>query len=97
MPALRAHRPYSLASHYDAAAAFIASGPAEPAFSPNAGERSVRLKLKSRKIVLSNDGAADRILHFAALVLPSDEAMFYLINVFYLIGACAPVASWRNK
>jgi hypothetical protein len=46
------------------------------------------LKLDSRKIVLPNDGGADRILHFAALVLPSDEAVSYLME-FLFDGACA--------
>jgi len=44
---------------------------------------------KLRKIVLSNDVAAERILHFGAPVLPAKEAMLYLVSVFYPIGARA--------
>jgi hypothetical protein len=32
---------------------------------------------KTRKIVLSNDTGADRILPFAAVLLPAKEAMLY--------------------
>jgi hypothetical protein len=61
-----------------------------------ASEQSIRLATSSRKIVLSNDDAAERILHFAALVLPPEQAMSYFMNVFYLMGACAPGSPWRN-
>jgi hypothetical protein len=53
------------------------------------------LKLKSRKIVLPNDVAADRILHFAALVLPSDEAMSYLME--FLFDGARAVSPGENK
>jgi hypothetical protein len=44
---------------------------------------------KSRKIVSSNDLAAERILHFAALVLPPNKPMSYLVE-FLLDDAPAP-------
>jgi hypothetical protein len=44
-------------------------------------EQSIRSKHISRKIVLSNAVAADRILHFVALVLPPKQAMLYLMSV----------------
>jgi hypothetical protein len=43
-------------------------------------EQSIRLMGGLRKIVLSGDVAAERILHFVALVLPLKQAMLYLIN-----------------
>src|SRR6202167_4642107 len=60
------------------------------------GEQSIRLMRSSRKIVLLNDIAADRILHFASVVLPPKRAMSYLMDVFYLMGARAPGSPWRN-
>jgi hypothetical protein len=64
-----------------------------------ASEQSIRLATSSRKIVLSNDGAAERILHFAAIVLPPKQAMSYLMNFderFLSDGVRAPASSWRN-
>jgi hypothetical protein len=49
---------------------------------PIVSEQSIRSKRSSRKIVLSNEVATDRILHFAALVLPPKRAMLYLMNAF---------------
>jgi hypothetical protein len=55
----------------------IARGAAERFFHLPRSEQSIRLMGKTRKIVLSNDTGADRILPFAAVLLPAKEAMLY--------------------
>jgi hypothetical protein len=69
----------------------VAFDSGERFFRLRGSEQSTRLAGELRNFVLPNNVNAERILPFAALVLPAQEAMLYLIHAFARYArACRP-------